>query len=133
VAELATGKTMPVAVPLCSLFLDLPFTQGRALVDAGCALAIATDFNPGSAPSGNMHLAAALGSMRMGLEPMESLAAATTNGAAALGLEKSVGGLGIGQEASLILTRPLRSVEEALYAFGDPIAERVLLRGQWVN
>jgi imidazolonepropionase len=133
VAELAMGDTIPVALPLCSLFLDLPFTPGRTLVDADCALAIATDFNPGSAPSGNMHLAAALGSMKMGLEPMEALAAATTNGAAALGLEDEVGGLAIGQEASLLVTRPLGSVNEALYAFGDPLAERVLLRGHWVD
>lgn len=133
VAELATGHTIPVALPLCSLFLDLPFTQGRTLVDAGCALAIATDFNPGSAPSGNMHLAAALGCLRMGLEPIEAISAATANGAAALRLEDAVGGLGVGQEASLIITRPLRSVEEALYAFGDPLADRVLLRGHWVD
>ena len=133
VAELATGSTIPVALPLCSLFLDLPYTQGRTLVDAGCALAIATDFNPGSAPSGNMHLAAALGCLRMGLEPIEAISAATANGAAALRLENAVGGLGLGQEASLIITRPLRSVEEALYAFGDPLADRVLLRGHWVD
>lgn len=133
VAELSAAETIPVALPLCSLFLDLPFTPGRTLVDAGCALAIATDFNPGSAPSGNMHLAAALGCLRMGLEPRESLAAATVNGAAALGLSSEVGGLAVGQEASLMLTRPLRSVEEALYAFGDPIAERVLLRGHWLD
>jgi len=132
VAELANSETLPVALPLCSLFLDLPFTPGRTLVDAGCALAIATDFNPGSAPSGNMHLAAALGCMRMGLEPMEAIAASTVNGAAALGLASEVGGLGVGQEASLIMTRPLRSVDEALYAFGDPLAERVLLRGHWL-
>ena len=69
VAELSASDTMPVALPLCSLYLDLPFTPGRTLVDAGCALAIATDFNPGSAPSGNMHLAASLGCLRMGLEP----------------------------------------------------------------
>ena len=133
VAELSASNTIPVALPLCSLFLDLPYTPGRTLVDAGCPLAIATDFNPGSAPSGNMHLAASLGCIRMGLEPREALAAATVNGAAALGLESEVGGLGIGQEASLIVTRPLRSVEEALYAFGDPLAERVLLRGHWVS
>lgn len=133
VAELSAAETIPVALPLCSLFLDLPFTPGRTLVDAGCALAIATDFNPGSAPSGNMHLAAALGCLRMGLEPREALAAATVNGAAALGLSSEVGGLAVGQEASLMLTRPLRSVEEALYAFGDPIAERVLLRGHWLD
>lgn len=132
VAELASGSTVPVALPLCSLFLDLPFTPGRTLVDAGCALAIATDFNPGSAPSGNMHLAAALGCLRMGLEPIEALAAATVNGAAALNLQKEVGGLAVGQEASLMVTRPLGSVNEAFYAFGDPIADRVLLRGHWV-
>jgi len=133
VAELSASNTIPVALPLCSLFLDLPYTPGRTLVDAGCPLAIATDFNPGSAPSGNMHLAASLGCIRMGLEPREALAAATVNGAAALGLESEVGGLAIGQEASLIVTRTLRSVEEALYAFGDPLADRVLLRGHWVS
>ena len=133
VAELAAADTIPVALPLCSLFLDLPYTPGRTLVDAGCALAIATDFNPGSAPSGNMHLAAAMGCLRMGLEPIEALAASTVNGAAALQLQDAVGGLAIGQEASLMLTRPLRSVDEALYAFGDPIADRVLLRGHWVR
>ena len=133
VAELSASNTIPVALPLCSLFLDLPYTPGRTLVDAGCPLAIATDFNPGSAPSGNMHLAASLGCIRMGLEPREALAAATVNGAAALGLEGEVGGLAIGQEASLIVTRPLRNVEEALYAFGDPLADRVLLRGHWVS
>lgn len=133
VAELSASNTIPVALPLCSLFLDLPYTPGRTLVDAGCPLAIATDFNPGSAPSGNMHLAASLGCIRMGLEPREALAAATVNGAAALGLDSEVGGLAIGQEASLIVTRPLRSVEEALYAFGDPLADRVLLRGHWVS
>ena len=133
VAELSASNTIPVALPLCSLFLDLPYTPGRTLVDAGCPLAIATDFNPGSAPSGNMHLAASLGCIRMGLEPREALAAATVNGAAALGLEGEVGGLAIGQEASLIVTRPLRTVEEALYAFGDPLADRILLRGHWVS
>jgi imidazolonepropionase len=71
--------------------------------------------------------------MRMGLEPMEAIAASTVNGAAALGLASEVGGLGVGQEASLIMTRPLRSVDEALYAFGDPLAERVLLRGHWLD
>ena len=80
-----------------------------------------------------VYLAAALGCVKMGLEPIEALAAATTNGAAALGIASQVGGLGIGQEASLIVTRPLRSVEEALYAFGDPLPERVLLRGHWVD
>lgn len=133
VAELASSETMPVALPLCSLFLDLPYTPGRTLVDAGCALAIATDFNPGSAPSGNLHLAASLGCLRMGLEPIEALAAATVNGAAALGLSDQVGGLAVGQEASLIVTRPLRSLDEALYAFGAPLADRVLARGHWVS
>ena len=132
VAELASGSTIPVALPLCSLFLDLPYTPCRTLVDAGCSVAIATDFNPGSAPSGNMHLAASLGSLRMGLEPLEAIAAATVNGAAALNLEAEVGGLGVGQEASLMLTRPLGSVEEAIYAFGDPLADRVMARGHWV-
>ena len=132
VAELASNETIPVAPPLFALF-GPSLHAGSTLVDAGCALAIATDFNPGSAPSGNLHLAASLGCLRMGLEPIEALAAATVNGAAALGLSDQVGGLAVGQEASLIVTRPLRSLDEALYAFGDPLADRVLARGHWVS
>ena len=129
----AQGATIPVALPLCSLFLDLPYTPARTLVDAGLPLAIATDHNPGSAPSLNMHLAAALGSLRMGLLPIESLAAVTLNGAAAMDLSDRVGHLSPGAEASLVITRPLSSVDEMMYAFGDPVVEEVMLRGRWLE
>lgn len=129
----AQGATIPVALPLCSLFLDLPYTPARTLVDAGLPLAIATDHNPGSAPSLNMHLAAALGSLRMGLLPIESLAAVTLNGAAAMDFSDRVGHLSPGTEASLVITRPLSSVDEMMYAFGDPVVEEVMLRGRWLE
>ena len=73
-----------------------------------------------------------MGCLRMGLEPIEALAAATVNGAAALGLSDHVGGLAVGQEASLMVTRPLRG-GRSVYAFGDPLADRVLARGHWVS
>ena len=94
VAELATGDTMPVALPLCSLFLDLPFTQGRTLVDAGCALAIATDFNPGSAPSGNMHLAAALGCCAHGVGAHRSIGCGHDQWCSCIGHRNRSGWLG---------------------------------------
>lgn len=129
----AGGDTIPVALPLCSLFLDLPYTPARSLVDAALPVAIATDHNPGSAPCLNMHLAAAMGSLRMGLLPIESLAASTLNGAAAMDLSQQVGHLSPGAEASLVITRPLNSVDEMMYAFGDPVVDEVMLRGRWVS
>lgn len=129
----AGGDTIPVALPLCSLFLDLPYTPARSLVDAALPVAIATDHNPGSAPCLNMHLAAAMGSLRMGLLPIESLAASTLNGAAAMDLSQQVGHLSPGAEASLVITRPLNSVDEMMYAFGDPVVDEVMLRGRWVG
>jgi imidazolonepropionase len=129
----AGGDTIPVALPLCSLFLDLPYTPARSLVDADLPVAIATDHNPGSAPCLNMHLAAAMGSLRMGLLPIESLAASTLNGAAAMDLSQQVGHLSPGAEASLVITRPLNSVDEMMYAFGDPVVDEVMLRGRWVG
>jgi imidazolonepropionase len=129
----AGGATIPVALPLCSLFLDLPYTPARTLVDAGLPLAIATDHNPGSAPCLNMHLAAAMGSLRMGLLPIESLAAATLNGAAAMDFSGQVGHLSPGAEASLVITRPLSSVDEMMYAFGDPVVDEVMIRGHWLT
>ncbi|MDG2425173.1 MAG: imidazolonepropionase [Flavobacteriales bacterium] len=129
----AGGDTIPVALPLCSLFLDLPYTPARSLVDAALPVAIATDHNPGSAPCLNMHLAAALGCLRMGLLPIESLAASTLNGAAAMDVSQQVGHLSPGAEASLVITRPLNSVDEMMYAFGDPVVDEVMLRGRWVG
>ena len=96
-----------MALPGCSHFLGIPYTPGRALIDAGLPLVLATDHNPGSAPSGDMTMAVRLASFKMGVLPREAVAAATLNGAAAMELSEEVGAIGRGHRANLILTHPM--------------------------
>ncbi|MEM9987580.1 MAG: imidazolonepropionase, partial [Bacteroidota bacterium] len=101
------GETMPVALPACSFFLDLPYTPARKIIEAGLPLALASDFNPGSAPTGNMNWVVATASVKMGLTPAEAINAATLNGAYAMGLVDEVGSIAVGKRANLLLTKPL--------------------------
>lgn len=128
-AALKTGHTLPVALPGCSLFLGIPYTPGRALIDAGLPLVLATDFNPGSAPSGNMNLVVSLACIKMNLTPAEAINAATLNGAYAMGLEDEIGSITVGKRAHLMVTRPLHSYAQIPYSFGQPLIERVYLDG----
>ena len=126
--------TFPVALPLCSHFLGLPYTPGRKLVDAGLPLVLATDQNPGTAPSGDMTEVVRLGSLKMGLEPIEAIAAATLNGAAAMELEDSVGTISIGKCANFILTREMSGLEEIPYRMNDVVVEKVYVNGEvWLG
>jgi len=127
---LENSQTMPVALPGCSLFLDIPFTPARAIIDRGLPLAIATDFNPGSAPSGNMNLIVSLACMRMKMTPAEALNAATINGAYAMGLEATHGSITRGKKASLILTDPLEDFSHLPYDFGQNHIDQVILNGR---
>jgi imidazolonepropionase len=126
--------TFPVALPLCSHFLGLPYTPGRKLVDAGLPLVLATDHNPGTAPSGDMTEVVRLGSLKMGLEPIESITAATLNGAAAMELENSVGTISSGKHANFILTREMSGLEEIPYRLNDVVVEKVYVNGEvWLG
>lgn len=127
---LENSQTMPVALPGCSLFLDIPFTPARAIIDRGLPLALATDFNPGSAPSGNMNLVVALACMRMKMTPAEALNAATINGAYAMGLEATHGSITKGKKASLIITDPLKDFSHLPYDFGQNHIDQVILNGR---
>jgi imidazolonepropionase len=127
---LENSQTMPVALPGCSLFLDIPFTPARAIIDRGLPLAIATDFNPGSAPSGNMNLIVSLACMRMKMTPAEALNAATINGAYAMGLESTHGSITRGKKASLIITDPLEDFSHLPYDFGQNHIDQVILNGR---
>lgn len=131
VAALQGSNTMPVALPGCSFFLGIPYTPARRLIDAGLPLAVATDYNPGSAPSGNMNLAVSLACTQMRLLPEEAINAATLNGAYALGLEKEVGSITVGKRANLIVTKPLPGFGAIPYNFGMPVVERVILNGKF--
>ena len=130
---LTGGGTIPVALPGCSFFLGIPYTPARRLIDAGLPLALASDYNPGSAPSSNMHLVVALACSQMRMLPAEALNAATLNAAAALELEGEVGVISPGMRANLILTEVIPSPEFIPYAFGAQLIKCVLVNGRTFN
>ncbi|MEC3907109.1 imidazolonepropionase [Tamlana sp. 2201CG12-4] len=123
-------KTMPVALPGCSYFLSIPYTPARKIIDAGLPLALATDFNPGSAPSGNMNFVVSTACVKMKMTPEEAINAATINGAYAMGLENKVGSISKGKLANLILTKPLHSYGVIPYSFGSNQIDTVFIKGQ---
>jgi imidazolonepropionase len=123
---LKNSNTLPVALPGCSFFIQIPYTPGRQLIDAGLPLVLASDFNPGSCPSGNMGFVVALACIQMKLTPEEAINAATINGAAAMELSDKVGSIAIGKQGKIIITKPMDSIAEIPYSFGDNLIERVL-------
>ena len=133
IKALKNTTTMPVALPNCSHFLGIPFTPARALIDAGLPLALASDYNPGSAPSGNMTQVAALGCVKMKMTPEEVINAATINGAYAMGLEKEVGSITVGKRANLIVTKEINSYPFLFYAFGTNHIDSVYINGEKQN
>lgn len=122
-------NTMPVALPSCSYFLSIPYTPARKMIDAGLPLALATDYNPGSTPSGNMNFVVSTACIKMKMTPEEAINAATINGAYAMGLEKEVGSITIGKQANLILTKAINSYAFIPYSFGSNQIEKVYLKG----
>lgn len=118
------------ALPGCSLFLEIPYTPGRALIDRNAILALASDYNPGSAPSGNMNLMVALACIKMKLTPEEALSAATLNGAAALELSKEVGSIAKGKKANFIVGKAMEAPSFIPYNFGHSPVKEVWINGQ---
>ncbi len=129
IASLAGSSTIGTMLPSCSLFLGIPFAPARRMIEAGAALAIASDFNPGSTPSGNMNLVVSLACMRLKMLPEEAINAATLNGAAAMELDQSHGSITRGKAANLILTKDVPSVAYLPYAFGSNLIDRVVING----
>lgn len=128
------SDTLAVALPGCSHFLGIPYTPGRELIDAGVPLVLATDYNPGSAPSGNMNFVVSLGCVKMKLTPEEAINAATLNGAFAMGLEKELGSISVGKKAHLLVTQPLESYGEIPYRFAHNLIDEVYLDGElWIS
>jgi imidazolonepropionase len=129
IAALQNTSTMPVALPSCSYFLSIPYTPARKMIDAGLPLALATDFNPGSTPSGNMNFVVSTACIKMKMTTEEAINAATINGAYAMGLENEVGSITKGKLANLILTKPINSYGFIPYSFGAHQIEKVFLKG----
>jgi imidazolonepropionase len=130
---LKNTATMPVALPSCSYFLRIPYTPARKMIDAGLPLALASDFNPGSSPSGNMNFVVATACIKMKMTPEEAINAATINGAYAMGLANSHGSITIGKKASLILTREIPSYYQLPYAFGSTLIDTVFIAGKIIK
>lgn len=127
------GNTMPVALPACSFFLRIPYTPARKIIDAGLPLALATDFNPGSSPCGNMNFVNSLGCIQQRMLPSEVVNASTLNGAYAMDVHSELGSITVGKKASFIITKPLNSLAEMFYYFGDNNIDQVIVNGEIVH
>ena len=127
---LKNSQTMPVALPSCSFFIGIPYTPARQIIDFGLPLAIATDYNPGTSPSGNMNFVVALACVKMKMTPNEAINAATINAAFAMNIEHTHGSITIGKKANIIITKPLKSYYEIPYSFGSNLIEKVMINGK---
>lgn len=130
IETLLNGNTIPTALPGAAFFLGLPFTPARRIISAGLPLAVASDFNPGSAPSGNMPLMVSLACIAMKLTPEEAFNATTINTAAALEILSSHGSISVGHVANVFITRPMTSVAFMPYAFGTNMVDTIILKGK---
>lgn len=123
-------KTMPVALPSCSYFISIPYTPARKMISEGLPLALASDFNPGTTPSGNMNFVVATACIKMKMTPEEAINAATINGAYAMGVQNEVGSITKGKKANLIITKPIPNYYQIPYSFGTNLIEKVLINGR---
>ena len=132
IEALANSGTIGTLLPTAAFFLRMPFQPARKLIDAGAAIALASDFNPGSSPSGNMNLVVAMSCIQMKMIPEEAINAATINGAFAMELQNEVGSISVGKKANLIFTRPIPSLAYLPYAFGSNLIDKVMIGGEFV-
>ncbi|MDZ7635276.1 MAG: imidazolonepropionase [Bacteroidales bacterium] len=130
IAALLGSGTMPTLLPGAALFLGMTDPPARKMIDAGLPVAMASDYNPGSSPSGNMKLVMSLGCIRMRLLPEEAINAVTINSAYAMGLEETHGSLTVGKKANLFITKKIPSYEYMPYAYGSNLVDTVILNGE---
>ena len=130
---LSKGSTIPVVLPTCSYFLGIDYAPARKLINAGLPVAIASDFNPGSSPSGNMNFVISTACTKMKLTTEEAINAATINGAYAMGLEDKVGSISKGKIANLIITNKINSIDDIPYNFGGNQIHKIILEGQLIS
>lgn len=130
---LKNSNTIPVALPGCSFFLGIPYTPARKLIDSGMALALASDYNPGSSPSGNMNFVVSLACIKMNMTPEEAINAATLNGAYAMDISQEYGSITTGKKANLIITKNMTSYRQIPYHFGNNPIHKVMINGEFVD
>ncbi len=130
IEQLKHSDTIPVALPGCSFFLGIPYTPGRTLINEGLPLALASDYNPGSTPNGNMNSILSLACIKMKLLPEEAINALTINAAAALELSEKVGSISKGKLANFIITKPITSYNYLPYSYGENCIDQVWINGK---
>ncbi|MEP6951547.1 MAG: imidazolonepropionase [Ginsengibacter sp.] len=119
-------------LPSAAFFLRMPYQPARELINAGAAITLASDYNPGSSPSGNMNFVISLSCIQMKMLPEEAINAATINGAFALGIEKDYGSISVGKKANLIFTKPVASLAYLPYSFGNNLIDKVMINGSFI-
>ena len=129
IETLRGSKTMPTALPGTSFFLNMPFAPARKMIDSGLGIAVASDYNPGSTPSGDMKFVVSLSCIKMRMLPEEAINAATINAAYAMGLSKDYGSIAIGKVANFFITEPIPSIYYIPYAYTTPLVSKVFLKG----
>ena len=127
IEALRGSGTMPTMLPGCSFFLGLPYGNAKGYIEAGLPVALASDYNPGSSPSGNMRFVMALGCIKMRLTPEQSFNACTINSAYAMGVSDTLGSITVGKKANLIITKPIPSLAFIPYSHQTPVIEKIII------
>jgi imidazolonepropionase len=133
ILKLSNSETIATLLPTAAYFLRMNYPPARKLIDNNCAVALASDYNPGSSPSGNMNNVVSMACIQMRMLPEEAINAATINGAYAMELENEVGSISIGKKANLIFTKQIPSLAYLLYAFGNNLIDRVIINGKFAT
>jgi imidazolonepropionase len=133
ILQLAGSNTIATLLPTAAYFLRMQYPPARALINANCSIALASDFNPGSSPSGNMNTVISTSCIQMRMLPEEAVNAATVNGAYAMEVQHEAGSIMQGKRANLVFTKPVPSLAYLPYAFGDNLIDKVMLNGQFVS
>ncbi|MBL7718656.1 MAG: imidazolonepropionase [Flavipsychrobacter sp.] len=131
IEALKHGDTMPTLLPAAAFFLGIQYQPARRIIDAGLPVCLATDYNPGSCPSGNVPLLLTIACTQLKMTPEEAINAVTLNGAAAMELHQQLGTIATGKKANLIVTRPIPSLAHIPYDFGNNPVEKVIFGGKW--
>ncbi|QNN41824.1 imidazolonepropionase [Pedobacter roseus] len=130
IETLRNAGTIVTLLPSCSFYLGIPFADAKSFIKANLPVALATDFNPGSTPSGNMNFVVSLGCIKMKMFPEQAINAATLNGAAAMEISESYGSIAVGKKANLFITKPMPSIAYLPYSFGESQVDTVILNGE---
>jgi imidazolonepropionase len=133
IAALKNSETLPTLLPSCAFFLGIPYPPARKMIDAGLPIVLASDYNPGSTPSGNMPFVVALACIKLKMLPEEAINAATLNGASAMELAEDYGSIAVGKKANVFITHPISSLARVGYSFGSELVDTVILNGHISN